>query len=81
MVKSCYACIHEKVCYAMGRMPERAETCSCYLPNNEFGSILKFVEYLKAHACSYDLEHYHPFKGIDIEYLDDNAKEFLENNL
>ena len=28
--KNCKLCFHYDVCYAVGRMPERAETCSKY---------------------------------------------------
>lgn len=40
--------------------------------------VIKFANYLKAHACSYDLDNYHSFDAIDIEYLDDLAEEFLD---
>lgn len=33
MDKNCTLCFHNAVCYAMGRRPERAETCTEYAPN------------------------------------------------
>lgn len=39
--------------------------------------VMKFAEYLKNHACSYDLDNYHGFDAIDIEDLDDLVDEFL----
>lgn len=40
--------------------------------------VIKFVEYLKENSCLYDLDNYHSFNAIDIDYLDDLAKEFLD---
>lgn len=39
--------------------------------------VMKFAEYLKNRACSYDLDNYHVFDAIDIEDLDDLVDEFL----
>lgn len=41
--------------------------------------VIEFVKYLKEHSCSYDLDNYHSFDAIDIEYLDDLVEEFLDN--
>ena len=41
--------------------------------------IMAFVEYLKEHSCSYDLDNYHSFDAIDIDNLDDLVKEFFDN--
>lgn len=40
--------------------------------------VIKFANYLKEHSCSYDLDNYHSFNAIDIEYLDDLVEEFLK---
>lgn len=40
--------------------------------------VIKFANYLKEHSCSYDLDNYHSFDAIDIEYLDDLVEEFLK---
>ena len=40
--------------------------------------VIKFVNYLKTHLCSYDLDNYHSFDAIDIEDLDDLVEEFLD---
>lgn len=39
--------------------------------------IKEFVEYLKEHSCSYDLDNYHSFNAIDVDYLNDFVEEFL----
>lgn len=49
-----------------------------YYESGFISGVLKFVEYLKEHSCSYDLDNYHSFSAIDIDYLDDLAKEFLD---
>lgn len=33
--KNCKKCFYYDVCYAVGRMPERAETCTKYVPDVE----------------------------------------------
>ena len=40
--------------------------------------VIKFANYLKNNACSYDLDNYHSFDAIDIEDLDDLVEEFLD---
>lgn len=37
--------------------------------------IKEFAEHLKEHSCSYDLDNYHSFNGIDVEYLDGFVEE------
>lgn len=49
-----------------------------YYESGCISGVLKFVEYLKAHSCSYDLDNCHSFSAIDIDCLDDLAKEFLD---
>ena len=41
--------------------------------------VIAFLKYLKENSCFYDLDNYHSFRAIDIEYLDDLADEFLDN--
>ena len=40
--------------------------------------VIKFANYLKTHACSYDLDNYHSFDAIDIEDLDGLVEYFLD---
>lgn len=40
--------------------------------------VIKFANYLKENSCSYDLDNYHSFNAIDIEYLDELVEEFLD---
>ena len=40
--------------------------------------VIKFANYLKEHACFYDIDNYHSFKAIDIEDLDDLIDDFFE---
>lgn len=40
--------------------------------------VIKFANYLKMRACSYDLDKYHSFDAIDVEDLDDLVEEFLD---
>lgn len=47
-----------------------------YISGFETG-VIKFAEYLKQHACFYDIDNYHSFHAIDIEELDDLINEFL----
>ena len=40
-------------------------------------AIKRFVVKLKKHACSYDLDNYHWFEAVELDVIDDVAKEFL----
>jgi hypothetical protein len=44
----------------------------------QLDNLKAFVKYLKKHACSYDLDNYHWFQAVDVEYLDDFIQEFVE---
>lgn len=44
MKKNCNDCFHKNVCYAMGRMPERAETCNEYY---HISNILQWINFNK----------------------------------
>lgn len=39
--------------------------------------VREFVKYLKEHSCFYDLDNYHSFSAIDVDYLDELAEKFL----
>ena len=39
--------------------------------------IKEFVTKLKEHKCSYDLDNYHWFEAIELDVIDEVAKEFL----
>lgn len=39
--KNCKKCFHHDVCYAMGRMPERAETCTKYAPTADVVEVVR----------------------------------------
>lgn len=41
--------------------------------------VIEFVGYLKKHPCNYDLDNYHSFEAVDIEYLDDYVESFYED--
>ena len=41
--------------------------------------VIRFAEYLKEHACFYDIDNYHSFSAIDIDNLDNLVEEFLDN--
>ena len=40
-------------------------------------AIKGFVVKLKKHACSYDLDNHHWFEAIELDVVDEVAKEFL----
>ena len=39
--------------------------------------IKEFVKRLKEHSCFYDLSNYHSFRAVDVDDIDDIAKEML----
>lgn len=39
--------------------------------------VKEFVEYLKRHSCSYDLDNYHSFDAIDVDELNNLVDVFL----
>lgn len=43
-----------------------------------YDGVAAFANYLKVHACSYDLDNYHSFDAIDVEDLDELVEEFLD---
>ena len=49
-----------------------------YYKSGFINGVTKFVKYLKEHSCSYDLDNYHSFDAINIDYLDDLVEEFLD---
>ena len=40
--------------------------------------VIRFAEYLKEHACFYDIDNYHSFSAIDIDDLDDLLEDFFD---
>ena len=49
-----------------------------YYESGFINGVIKFANYLKEHACSYDLDNYHSFDAIDMDDLDDLVEEFLD---
>lgn len=41
--------------------------------------VMAFAEYLKEHSCFYDLDNYHSFQAVDVDYLNDMVAEFLKS--
>ena len=56
----------------------RGKNMTMYYESGFKNGVIKFAEYLKNHSCSYDLDNYHSFDAIDIDYLDDFVEEFLD---
>lgn len=42
--------------------------------------VKEFVAKLKEHKCSYDLDNYHYFEAVDMDTIDDIAKEMVGEN-
>lgn len=40
-------------------------------------AVLDFVEKLREYSCFYDLDNYHSFEAVEIDVIDDLAKEML----
>lgn len=76
-------CLSPHISNQLYEMDDSSETIAYESGKNEGYSdgfqagVMAFAKYLKEHKCSYNLDNYHSFDVIDIDYLDDLVEEFL----
>lgn len=81
----CENCIYSKNCQFLATHKRaNVEECTAFedkyqLYKNGYNAALKdLTEALKEHAHLYNLETYHSFYAIDIEYIDDIVEELIK---